>query len=109
MEVWLNLTAVNNQFRVASMIASPVHDYFTLLGQGVGSLEGLSRRYNYRTDLLLELLYSSMSDLLTKRPLMRGLLSASFFLQSYLMRLRQILIFRLAWKRAMRALRASGR
>jgi hypothetical protein len=35
MKVWLNLTAVNNQFQVASMIDSSVYDYFTLVGQGL--------------------------------------------------------------------------
>jgi hypothetical protein len=50
-----------------------------------------------------------MSVRLTKRPLMRGRESASFLRQSYLMRLRQIRRDRLAWKRAMRARRASGK
>mmetsp|Transcript_48378 Transcript_48378/g.89714 ORF Transcript_48378/g.89714 Transcript_48378/m.89714 type:complete len:215 (-) Transcript_48378:214-858(-) len=52
---------------------------------------------------------SSMSDLFTNRPLMRGLLSASFLRQSYLMRFRQIRILRLEWNLAIRSFLASGK
>ena len=52
---------------------------------------------------------SSMSLRLTKRPLIRGRLSASFLRQSYLMRFLQIRRARFAWNLAIRAFRASGR
>ena len=53
--------------------------------------------------------HSSTSDLLTKRPLILGLLSANFLRQSYLIRLRHIRTLRFVWNLAIRARRSSGR
>lgn len=51
----------------------------------------------------------STSDLFTNLPLILGLLSASFFLQSYLILFLQMRILRFEWNLAIRARRSSGR
>lgn len=86
----------DNPFLLADLVQPYNPNYFSISYTGHGVITLLQTMDDDDDDALLhknDSLYYSASSLsvrLTKRPLMRGRLSANFLRQSYLMRLRQI-------------------